>query len=109
MAGLNPLGKRSTTVFDAAGQMVASVDPLTNRSTILYDNAGRAVAQINALGKRVNTLLNKPSAEGFVFRVDVRLRPWGAAGRTSRSRPGGRSGRLWSRRRPRPRPPENWG
>jgi glutamate-ammonia-ligase adenylyltransferase len=34
----------------------------------------------SALGKRINALLSMPTAEGFVFRVDMRLRPWGDAG-----------------------------
>ncbi|MBM3345899.1 MAG: bifunctional [glutamate--ammonia ligase]-adenylyl-L-tyrosine phosphorylase/[glutamate--ammonia-ligase] adenylyltransferase, partial [Betaproteobacteria bacterium] len=34
----------------------------------------------NALGKRITALLSMPTAEGFVFRVDMRLRPWGDAG-----------------------------
>ena len=32
------------------------------------------------LGKRVNALLSKPTSDGYVFRVDMRLRPWGDAG-----------------------------
>jgi len=33
-----------------------------------------------ALGKRLITLLAQPTDEGFVFRVDMRLRPWGDPG-----------------------------
>jgi glutamate-ammonia-ligase adenylyltransferase len=32
------------------------------------------------LGKRINALLAKPTSDGYVFRVDMRLRPWGDAG-----------------------------
>ncbi len=34
----------------------------------------------SALGKRVNALLSRRTADGYVFRVDMRLRPWGDAG-----------------------------
>ena len=34
----------------------------------------------SVLGKRVNALLSKRTADGYVFRVDMRLRPWGDAG-----------------------------
>jgi glutamate-ammonia-ligase adenylyltransferase len=32
------------------------------------------------LGQRVSKLLAEPTAEGFVFRVDLRLRPFGDSG-----------------------------
>ena len=34
----------------------------------------------SALGKRLIALLAQPTHEGFVFRVDMRLRPWGEPG-----------------------------
>jgi YD repeat-containing protein len=33
VASVNPLGKRSTTVFDSAGRSVARIDPLGKRTT----------------------------------------------------------------------------
>jgi RHS repeat-associated protein len=68
VAGINPLGKRTTTVFDAAGRSIATVDPLSNRTISVYDNAGRAVASITPLGKRSTTVFD--SAGRSTARVD---------------------------------------
>ena len=40
----NPLGKRTTTVYDIAGRTLALVDPLSNRTTFGYDAASRQSA-----------------------------------------------------------------
>ena len=41
---MDPLGYMATSVYDAAGQSVASVDALGRRTTTVYDAAGRSVA-----------------------------------------------------------------
>jgi glutamate-ammonia-ligase adenylyltransferase len=44
---------------------------------------GRSVSNhefFAALGKRLIALLSEPTPDGFVFRVDMRLRPWGEPG-----------------------------
>ncbi len=49
-ATVDGLGSRTSTLYDAAGQSVATVDPL-NRITTVYDLAGRTKATINPLGR----------------------------------------------------------
>lgn len=40
-----PLGFRTTTVYDLAGQVTASVDALSHRTSYSYDNADRLTGQ----------------------------------------------------------------
>ena len=49
---MNALGYRTTSVYDAAGQTVATMNPLGALATNVYDAAGRAVAAVNPLGYR---------------------------------------------------------
>lgn len=52
----NARGKRNTTVYDNAGQVVASIEPLGFRTSQAYDAAGRQVRVQNALGKISSTM-----------------------------------------------------
>src|SRR5437763_180479 len=61
VASVNPLNKRTTTVFDAASEAIGRVDALGNRSTSVYDAAGRTVSSINALGNRSTTVYDAAS------------------------------------------------
>jgi YD repeat-containing protein len=49
----DPQGRRTTRVYDMAGQRVAVADPLGNRTTAVYNAAGRVIARANALSNRV--------------------------------------------------------
>ena len=51
MAAVNPLGRRTTSVYDKVGRNVAAVDPLGSRTTSVYDTAGQGVAKIDPFGK----------------------------------------------------------
>ena len=44
-ATVDPLGARTTTVYDAAGRTVATLNPLGEAVTTVYDAAGRAIAR----------------------------------------------------------------
>jgi RHS repeat-associated protein len=68
---VNPLGYRSTTVFDKADQPIAQVNPLGHASTMVYDVAGRPAATIDALGYR--TTLIRDAAD----RVTAVMNPLG--------------------------------
>ena len=57
----NPLDKISSTVYDAAGQVIATIDPLLNRTSTVYDIAGRTVSSINGVGNRTTTLYDGAS------------------------------------------------
>jgi RHS repeat-associated protein len=50
VAQVNPNNNRTTTVYDAAGQAIATIDPLLHRNTTVYDAAGRTKASINGVG-----------------------------------------------------------
>ena len=47
VAKVDPLGRRSTTVYDLAGRTVAAIDPLNERTTTVYDAAGEAIARLD--------------------------------------------------------------
>lgn len=46
---------------------------------VFVSQSGEDVTQ--QLGRKLIDLLTRPTAEGFLYRVDMRLRPWGNAGR----------------------------
>ena len=46
----------------------------------LYPGAPEAQERYERAGRRLIRLLSEPTADGFVFRVDMRLRPYGASG-----------------------------
>ena len=59
----NPLGKITTTVFDAASRPVAQIDPLLHRTTFGFDAVGNQVKAQNALNNTTTTIfdsLNRP-------------------------------------------------
>jgi YD repeat-containing protein len=43
VASINPLGKRSTSVYDKARRLVAQVNALGFRTTLSYDAVGRQI------------------------------------------------------------------
>jgi len=45
-------GYLTTSVYDAAGMLVATVDPQNNRTTFVYDASGREIALVDALNQR---------------------------------------------------------
>ena len=47
---VDPLGNRTTSVFDSQSRQIASVDALSNRATFTYNAANRVTAATNALG-----------------------------------------------------------
>jgi YD repeat-containing protein len=50
----DPLARRNTSTYDAAGRLRAQIDPLANRTTLNYDNAGGSPRQrAGALGAAV--------------------------------------------------------
>src|SRR5438309_6043974 len=44
------------------------------------DNAASNLEFATRLGRRLIAALDERTADGFVFRVDMRLRPWGGSG-----------------------------
>ena len=50
---MDPLGRRTSFTYDAAGQQVALMQPRGNITTQVYDAAGRTVATVDGLGGRV--------------------------------------------------------
>jgi RHS repeat-associated protein len=52
---IDALGNRSTTLYDAAGNVTGSIDARADRVTMLYDAANRRTASIDALGKRTTS------------------------------------------------------
>jgi YD repeat-containing protein len=58
VASINPLGKRTTTVYNIASQTLATVDANSNRVSSVYDALGRRTVEINALGNRTTTVYN---------------------------------------------------
>lgn len=52
MAIIDPLGKRATTIYDAAGRTTASVNALNQWSKTVYNAANQAIASINAVAIR---------------------------------------------------------
>jgi RHS repeat-associated protein len=51
----DPLGNTTTTVYNAANQVVAVVDPLGNTTNFIYDGDGRQIAVVDARGNRTTT------------------------------------------------------
>ena len=41
IATINPLGFRTSTIYDPTGAIVASIDPLARRTSSIYDLASR--------------------------------------------------------------------
>ena len=56
---MDPLSRRSSSVYDLAGRSVAAVNPLNQRTTTVYDAAGESVARIDPLGRRSSTLTTR--------------------------------------------------
>lgn len=64
-AQIDPLGFRSTTVYDVASRPVATIDPLLQRTTTTYFADGKVKASINAFNQRttnVYDLAGRPEA-----------------------------------------------
>ena len=58
-ATVDPLGDRTTTVYDSVGHIIATIDPDNNRTTTVYDPLGtRQCPRSNALreGRRQYTM-----------------------------------------------------
>jgi len=51
-----PLGYRSTTVYNLAGQVVSSIDALGNNTTYAYDDAGNQIRVTNPLGYSITSI-----------------------------------------------------
>jgi YD repeat-containing protein len=49
LISLDPLGNRSTQIYDNADRLIAIVNPLGKRVTTRYDAGGRAIARIDQL------------------------------------------------------------
>jgi RHS repeat-associated protein len=64
------LGKRTTSVYDAASRRTALVDPRANRYTFGYDNASHLVKQVDPLN-RVTTF-GFDAASERTLRIDAR-------------------------------------
>ena len=52
----DPLGRRTTYVYDSVDRRIATVDPLGNRWSTVYDTQGRVIASVNPLGERTTTI-----------------------------------------------------
>jgi RHS repeat-associated protein len=55
-AVINPLGFRTTTVYDGSGAPLATIDALGFRTTTVYDAFGRVQTAVNPLGARTTTV-----------------------------------------------------
>ena len=49
---VDPLGNRTTSVFDAAGREINRIDPLGAKATFVYDAAGELDYSIDRLGRK---------------------------------------------------------
>src|SRR5439155_15890398 len=49
---VDPLGNRTSFVFDALNRLIEQDDPLNARTTLAYDAAGRETSQTDRLGRR---------------------------------------------------------
>ena len=58
-AVVDPLGNRTTYVYNSREQIEAMVDPLGNRTTTIFDSAGQVSALENPLGERTTYHLPK--------------------------------------------------
>ena len=56
VAAENPENEVTTTVYDAASQVTATVNPLGFRTSTAYDLAGRAVRQTDPLNRSTSTV-----------------------------------------------------
>lgn len=52
LATVDALGNRTTQIYDAASQQLATVDAINNRTTCTYDVAGRKTRTIDPLGNQ---------------------------------------------------------
>jgi RHS repeat-associated protein len=68
VATVNALGRRTSTIYRATGDVAATVDALGNRTSSLYDAASRQIASVNALGQRSTTTLD--AAGQSIARID---------------------------------------
>ncbi len=57
-ASVDALGRRTTAVFDAVGNVVEMQDALGNRTTSVFDAANRQIASVDALGRRTTTVFD---------------------------------------------------
>ncbi len=57
-ASIDPLNRRSTSVYNNVGAGTDSVNPAGSRSTLVYNIAGQTVASVNAQGARSTTTSN---------------------------------------------------
>jgi YD repeat-containing protein len=69
-ASVNALGFRTTTVFDIASQVGAIQDARGNRWSFTYDEAGRRTEQIDPLGRLTTSSFD--AAGGQTLRIDAR-------------------------------------
>jgi trimeric autotransporter adhesin len=51
-----PQNERTTTVYDSAEMVIATIDPLGRRTTTVYDENDQVVATINPLWLRTTTV-----------------------------------------------------
>lgn len=56
MAQIAPAGQRTTSVYDQAGYLVATIDTTGSRTSFLYDPVGRLNARIEPTGARTTTV-----------------------------------------------------
>jgi RHS repeat-associated protein len=68
VATVNALGRRTSTIYRATGDVAATVDALGYRTSNLYDAASRQIASVNALGQRSSTTLD--AAGQSIARID---------------------------------------
>jgi len=53
---INPLGNRTTTVYDFASRPTNTINPLGFVTTSVYDNDGRRIAAIDSIGSTTTTV-----------------------------------------------------
>ena len=53
----DPMGRITTTIFDALNRPVVTIDPMNNRTTTTYDGDGEVIQVIDPMGRITTTTL----------------------------------------------------
>ena len=81
----NALGNSTTSIFDPASRLIASIDPLLNRTSMVYDASGRQVRTTNALNNSTTSIFDPAgrllaSIDPLLHRTSIDLRRGGSPG-----------------------------